>query len=293
MMRRQTGQSVSEYSLAAGLVVVLSITAMSFLGGQVSNVFTSMFSSGSSQVTATGNTNTNSNPGNNSAGNSFPMTITMSNGQQLTVNMPANLKDTVATSGVNGTTSALLADFKSVTEQMHISGDITEEQYSSLIALANQGYRIAEIEGLIEKTANTSANGYTFINTSVQFDGQAMTIWELHTLIGSAPAVPGDYTTPLTTASESNLETANFIKLYNDALSSGALSNPEMQAYVNLLATEIAYLSEVTEAAVATVPGTADPCVYWADIITSETTRLDSDSICQVGGGEVTETTCI
>ncbi|HEY9687631.1 MAG TPA: hypothetical protein V6C52_11710 [Coleofasciculaceae cyanobacterium] len=284
---------MTEYSLAGGLVVVLTIVALSLLGGQVNNIFASMVpKSGNAQTTATTTGNTAGSPTGGSTTSTFPMTITLNNGKQLMVDMPTSLKDSVATSGVNGSTSALLADFKSVTDQMLASGDLTPEQASSLAALANQGYRIAQIESLIEQVAQTAADGASFKATPVQFDGQTMTILQLNSLIGSVPSEPATFTDPLSTAASSNQETLNFINLYNTALSSGALSNPQLQAYVGLLATEISYLSEVTEDAVATTPNTVDPCQYLPNFLASESTYLDSTNICKAGAGKATGNTC-
>jgi hypothetical protein len=56
---------------------------------------------------------------------------------------PNNLQETITTVGANGTTDILLASLRNLAEQLMEKGQITPEQESRLIELANKGHEVA------------------------------------------------------------------------------------------------------------------------------------------------------
>lgn len=93
---------------------------------------------------------------------------------------------TVQTIGANGTTSAYAQSITDTAKQSLASGTITQAEYDSIVALANQGHEIATIQGLLENAyTQSSGNSNTFANTQLTFNGQNYTPAQLNSVLQS------------------------------------------------------------------------------------------------------------
>jgi len=171
-------------------------------------------------------------------------------------------------------------------------GKITQSQFDILMQLANQGHEIAQIEGLIQNAimaSNGDLNLYN--NLSIVFNGQTYTPAQLAGMIGIYSRGPQDFTTSTVldtfSANDPHVEPelSSFISLYNQAVSSGALSDPIALSTINSASEQIASLGEVSEET-SWQYGSGNTPVDSANLTTIQAqtaTTMDSGNICRVG----------
>src|SRR5262249_30939476 len=154
------------------------------------------------------------------------------------------ISQTVSTAGANGTTDILSDQITSAAQQLLSAGNITQDQYNSLISLANQGHGLATIERNIETAAIGSTSEQDFENKLSQLAGVPATNYGMtqyvvqlgyNTGVGSIGAISN----PLDPSS-GEAATAQFLNAYSAAQQSGAMSDPAVQQLVSGLATQIA-----------------------------------------------------
>jgi polyhydroxyalkanoate synthesis regulator phasin len=275
------------------LILLLAIPVLMLFGNNLTAVFAGMLpSSGKTVAVAAPSTSptTNSTQGNGGT------TITTVNGTVISLpNNPTGISKTVATSGANGTTALLANQIESVAQQLLATGELTEAQYNSLMALANQGHQIGELERTIEQTAANSTDAASFMANLAQYPEFAgLATGDHSTLFGYATGStdPTLVTDPLGSIDIAHGSTKVFLQLYQDVLNSGALNDPAVKQQVESLATNIAYLSEVAlDNAIDVKWGTIPPSQL-QDKLVSETTQIDSLQICTTGNGTDSGTQC-
>lgn len=201
-----------------------------------------------------------------------------------------DLKTKLQTTGANGSTNVLANQIEKAAALMLANGTIDEAQYDILMKLANQGHKMAEIQGLISD-AMSYTNGDVAAFNSMKFtlDGQNYTANELAKMIGFDGPSPVDFASadilgsPLGGTTGSAV--SGFLDLYNQAVASGALSDPALKATVDSASTQIASLGELTEDITWNVQNNGMP-MDDANITTltnTSSTQMNSSKICTAG----------
>lgn len=286
----RAGSTMTEYGLIGFLVAGGLTVVLLNLGSAISNQALSMLGSsyaGKSAATIKTTDIKTSNHPTVTPGIKGSVQIKLSNGTWLELtNYPQNLTTSVNTAGANGTTTMLADSIQVIGAQAFAAGTITEAQYNSLVALANQAHRIARVEQALENAASSATSSEAFSNTSIMFDGKTYSPSELRQLIGygngsnSPNAVANHLTDPTAYP-----ETAAFQALYSQALQSGALNEPSMLNTVQSLSDQVAFLSDVTTISTINIlTNTIMPDTLTQDMA-SLVTHSNAIDICATGNG--------
>jgi hypothetical protein len=200
-----------------------------------------------------------------------------------------SLADKLQTTGANGTTELLAKQLAAAAAQLLAEGKIDQNQYDILMQLSNQGHKMAQIEGLFSQAA-IQANGDPEMLKNMRYtiDGATYTGAELANLVGyGGPTV--EYfanNSVLNAASMANPETAKFLSLYQQALDSGALSDPLARSTVDSAATQIASISETVETSAVLLKNQPVDVIALNAKQASLSTRMNSSKICTAGNFE-------
>jgi hypothetical protein len=159
--RMQPGQNLSEYVLAISLVVVLSLGGLSVLAqsqkGFLNNIY-NMLAGGGQAVQAPAPVVPAPNKGNNNNGllaNTFNLPVKGSPQVQAAFENYKNtgsMEALVETAGASGTTNVLLESLINAASLQLQGGKISQASYDQIINLSNKGHRLADVQGLVEKT---------------------------------------------------------------------------------------------------------------------------------------------
>jgi hypothetical protein len=229
------------------------------------------------------------------------LTQTTPAGQDLTA---TNMAQMVDTSGANGTTELLASQLEQMAKQLLDTGKIDQAQYGSMVELANQGHRIAEIERQVELAAASTATKADFLKQKVSVDGKSYSMQQVfEDLIGWEDGINASDRTPADAFSKNSVndETGKFISLYQQLQHSGAMSDPQIKASVENLSGQITFLSELTQDASQTIfyndltPKQMSGMMV-ADVkkntSISQATNGNSAQICTTGNSSDTGTHC-
>lgn len=294
MYKKYPAQGSLEYGLIAGLIGVVAVAALLTLGNQVDlmmNILPGSRKASELKLQAAGQSygSTADLP----LSSNQPRSISLSNGKVIDMPGMPGLAEQVVTVGVNGATSKLLGNLEFLIDQLKQAGEITPVEADALTRLANQGYRIARIERILEESAASNKGGQAFRNTTVNFDGNSYTILDLQEMIGYQNLGPSELTDPLgADAKFAHPETAVFIELYQSAQSMGILENQDIKGYISDLTTEIIFLSEVTDDGIWRIINEAEESSRLRELAVSEITHLDSGRICDVSSGRTNGQDC-
>lgn len=298
--RRFDGQSLNEYGLLGGLLVLAVIPALLLLGGNVTGLFKGLLAK-PAQAPAIAATQVNPSglPAGQSINTQSPagniQTLTTDNGTTVKLYTQAELNKSVMTSGANGTTTLLAGQIEIIAKQLLDAGEIDAKQYQGIIDLANQGHKIAGIEKLLEDAAALyESDPKAFDSLKIQYEGESYTPLQLGKMLGYEDIYSMQW------LSGQN-ESETLYVMYENLKSSGALEDPVVQSNVEGLVNRInaiadgvqtfmyqtdnstaPVLTEKIQDALATVP---DPPA-------SETTHQTSGEICTVGNGQDSGTNC-
>jgi hypothetical protein len=192
-MRSRKGQSLLEFGLIAAGVLVLAIPAMMVLGRNLNSLWMGMlsipppsaapvvakvpFEPPSPTPTPSGGGSGSTSPPSPSASSNLPAVLNA-----------ATITQMVQTAGVNGATDELANSLVNQAEKLLAEGQIDEAAYNNIIALANQGHRLADIESAIMSAAKAAGNGggSGYDRSSAQFDGKTYSGPQLSALIGTS-----------------------------------------------------------------------------------------------------------
>ncbi len=206
---------------------------------------------------------------------------------------PQNLSSSIMTSGAHGTTDLLADTIISLAQQLLAAKEISQTGYDSLMALANQGHRIASIEKLQEDVAASASSPQQYANTLIQFEGKTYTPDTLMNLIGynnnsmDPNAVQNPLTDPTADPEIQTLQT-----LYQEAVQSGVLNDPVVAQVVENLAGQIGSLSDDTNIAVATITENAGAPKNMEQTVSSIAANNHSASICTIGSSKDSGVKC-
>ncbi len=148
-----TGQSLQEYSLVIGLVVMASVGALAICKDQLSGMLTNTLSSGQAPLVANAGPTSGTNPALqnplNTTGN--PITILFGNGQSMTLQMP-NQQNLMETVGPNGVTEGNLAALQQMIDTLKSQPGTDPGVFQALEAMANTGHLIAQQQAAMDES---------------------------------------------------------------------------------------------------------------------------------------------
>lgn len=295
---RLSGQSLTEYGLGIGLVVLLSLAALMALGNQLQGGFKGMIGKAPSATQVAAASGAGGLGGN--AGEVAP------DGQSTDITdslkppvlaedaqaIPADLARFIQTAGANGTTGLFSDQIRQLGQQLLAQGEITDAQANAFYELANQGNRMATIEKLIEQAEASGSNAITF-------EGKSYTPYELSRSIGWPDEPSSYYTMNVQSGTDVVNRSPNsrspemqaFVTAYEALDKSGGMSNPAISKSVGVLSGKIAYLSEMVESNIADQQwgNTTTPL---KDYVASSTSYWSASEICGTGGGSTSGVTC-
>jgi hypothetical protein len=183
-MISKAGQSLTEYSLIALAIAVVSITALMGMGKTLNISFQDML--GHKQAPVAAVTAPVQNPQLTSTAQAqIQAQQQAATGNQTTTGMQsAPNNSTVVTVGANGTTESYAQDILTKAQQALASGQITPAEFDIVSQLANKGHEIALIQGLLENAFQQSnGNSTVYANTPLPFNGQIYTPAQLNAVL--------------------------------------------------------------------------------------------------------------
>lgn len=275
------GNALTEYAFGASFVVVACIASMALVSMNFKNLVALVREDMRTHQQAPIAALLVQQGGMNSVGGPL-------SNEQLSV-LESDLATKIQTTGANGSTVILAQQLASVAEMLLAEGKITQDQYNVLMALSNQGHKMAETQGMIEDALRLAGGDFNkFNNMKFNVDGQTYTGMELARMVGFEGPKPVDFqnTNILETVSGSGSQMSKFLDLYNQALSTGALSDPIVKATVDSASTQIASIGETTEDAIwqfsidyIQLSNEAD----FAKVTGEHATQMNSSKICKAG----------
>lgn len=297
-MRKRTGQGMAEYSLIAASVACLVLPALLFLGGNLNRSMQGMLPAPPLPKQDVGVASVPSqNPANAAALQSVQLII---NGVDLSSSQ--NLAKEIQTAGANGATAILANRIEQIAQQKLDAGEISPEQYKTLIALANQGHSLGAMEKLVETAAANSSSAQAFMDQKLTFEGKDYSMADFAYQMGFTQAYSeGLLANPLGSANLANPAMKTFISLYDQAVASGALSDPATQAEVKKLASDIANINDSVLFAlqdlgwgesITPTDFTASTATRIAGMDASTKTNQNAAGICTAGNGQDTGSQC-
>lgn len=301
------GQSLQEYAMLFGLVVIVAVAAVSTLGNQSSALIDN------SRQTLVGSKS----PFSKNAGllQSAPLaipgvttaTVTLADGSKITLtDYPTDLAQSVETVGVDGTSKLLAATLKSLAKQLRDSGKISDIEFDQLASLSNKGYQLAEIEGMIEDAARGAKDRNTFIQSSFGVgDTHYGSLAELARSIGWQGA--DDQSDSLIDFLDSRslykkggmLMPGEFLYSFYDSFRAvdegGKITDPVVSALVLKLTEQIASLSDSLETVttdIVSLPEEGEINALLKSKLTSRLGTYKAGGICALGGGAESGVQC-
>lgn len=299
-----------EYSLAGALLIMASLGALVFLGGNLNGLFGGMLKSPAiPAVVAAGKS------GSAPAAGSPPVSTENSSGQMgstgfskeasviYTGRYPENMIDTVQTVGANGATDQLANIIRETGARLLAEGKITPAQASLLDTLANRGHSIANVQKAVEDGfALAAATGKSPLEVKVSAEGQSD--WVPYLLDAMLNESNGSAGTPqdvlahivgghsILDSTDGELGTSGpvmdaFHLAYIEARDNGALYDPAAKAIVDDAVIQIFGINaSLLNNAAAIAPEAM------REKMASSLTHAESAIICDTGNGKDTGTLC-
>ncbi len=240
-MRKRTGQGLAEYSLIAGMIVLLAIPALFLLGGNISDMAQSMIAPMPKNAKPSLNV---ASAASVAKGNSrHQPTNTLADALGFDAFSSKALAKEIQTAGANGATEVLANRIEQIAQQKLAAGEMTQDQFNRMMALANQGHRLAAMESLVEDAAAKASNPQAFMDQTIVFEGKKYTVADFGYLFGFSQS-GGLLSNPLDSARLAYPEMKTFISMYDQVVASGALTDAATQAEVKKLASDIANIND-------------------------------------------------
>lgn len=306
MKKTYTGQSLAEYSIAAGLVVLLTIGGLT----AISNNFVDLFQGVNEfMLTGGGPLSTSGAAGINTHANAMgyaTVTVPLANGSSVSIeNYPLNSVAIIETGGASGYTGKVIASLRSLASQLHTAGEIDDTQLGLLQSLANAGHGLGKGQKRVE----------TFLknNPGLSWSELSQIPHYVHSSSDTIQRVINEYDTQYpvsqieTLLAQDKLDTitphnyqvgsAKLMSRYRQAKNSGALNNPAVKKLVNQMTADILTNGEVMIGSIKKIGSDIDPNDPQAmnTFLANKHSKLTdkrSASICATGGGKSTNATC-
>lgn len=195
-MRKSRGVSLTEYALIFSLVSMVSLPVLLKLGHELSGSFHSMLSTSEETGNASAMGPVNIQTASIPSLETFPASTAHNNIPALQdmppLLSPSDLTSSVQTAGVNGTTTLLADSLLTLSSELLEEGAIDKKMYNAIVALANQGHTLAQIEASIEIAAKAAGNGggSAFDRTKAEWNGKTYSGPELVAMLnGTGPDI--------------------------------------------------------------------------------------------------------
>lgn len=310
-MTKSFGQALTENVLIGLCVAVVSIAALSMLGGNLRDVFFAMMpapkakpvqmaSSNASSTAAPATSSSPATPATSLSPAGVGVVLTTKNGNTITLDSyPQDVPTLVATAGANGATDILSDTLTNLANQLLQAGEISQPQYNALVNLANQGHAVAAKDKQLEdiaasfttvpdmfiKIAEIAAKpqsikegpGLAFLGYNLGYIGAGNNIRSKSFLLDPTNA---------------DGPTQPFLQSYQAALASGALSDPATQQVVATLTEQIALLSEGVAFGIEKLATGNVRSSEFSGLAASPLINQKSASICTIGGATDSGVAC-
>ena len=302
------GQSLTEYSLTLCSIVMVCIVALMSLASNINTILFGMVPTASSSQVAyalpipnlPGSMSVNQNV---SLQNGIP-TMGQSIAQPLTEStalLPQKTKSTIQVSGANGTTRQLADLLMVKAQQLLDTGTAPPAQVQTLIALANQGFVLADAQKLLEDAISNNQK-------EVIYNGKAYSLTQFAAMFGINP--PSGTQWDLSPQYGAQLMKP-FMEQYQAVLESGLLNTPDIEKTVSSLSYQIVSIGDALTWSLneLTSGGQGTPSLealnsklaetFQADMegavigySASSATQKNSTGICNAGSGSSNGVTC-
>ena len=330
-MKNSKGQSLIEYCM-----VILVLSTVSFFGWQLfadnlavglDIVFNRLSSTGNGKAMA-------AKPGNNAGGggngsgsgnlseNMVDMVVTLPDGSKMKLtNTPSDISKIIETTGANGATDLLAFTLMDLATKLVESGEMTEDQASYLVDLANQGHRMAAIQRAVEEGVQAAGEaGIPVSDYMVMFEGKEVPLRNLSNRVGllwtttkdmaaggyNILNVPDMYANDPNHVSDIGVDLNTFRELFNAADQNGSLNDPVIRDMVTKLALDIGNIGDSLEnqlekmqaAERDAIASGSQPPIYTKDILnamvgaSNEITDNNSATICTAGNASDSGVLC-
>lgn len=199
----------------------------------------------------------------------------------------AEIKQMIETAGSNGTTDILASVIERIAAHLAAEEKLSETDAHALLALANQGHRIAGIEKIMEDAVAGSNNDReAFLNTPVVFEGK--TYQNAYELVGQKIGASDGF---------SGADISKFEQLQQAAIAALANLPPvegvSVQSVVEQLCGDIRTIADGFETVTWRVTEDASGSLSNLDkMVASYYTDRNSAGICSTGSGEDSGTQC-
>lgn len=312
------GQSLTEVSLIAAAVLVVTIPALTLLKDSVSSGFSNMLQEAPPPVVAVGGGSSNAaGAGATGAGGSSqasgqyvsPDVITVKGpkGTTIELSVPVDAAASVQAVGVNGTVEMLASSIEAMAKHLLAEGKIDESGSNALINLANLAHRQAAISAVVDNAmAQGGSDTKGVLASNVQFEGKSYKLSDLAGLIATGSATSsGNY--------NYGPEIAKLWSAYGGLWDTGAMKDPTSAAIVDAYVHEIANLTDSNRVVLSKMEtgyggtpdsyrqsqaeylksiGFSNTAALLKEKTGSQVTHQDATGICDTGGNQDSGTKC-
>lgn len=296
------GQSLAEYVIVGGVLTLTAIGSLMALQGSFETLFVNasqrLRSNNVQAAAAAGNNALNQQPVanvNDPAAGFATVELTLSDGSTLSLaDFPVDPAGIIETSGGSGYTDKLVLSISQLADGLRQNGEISEQQYTSLINLANKGHSIARIQQALE-TAMAPHSSITPVNQwneQITIDGVTKTMFDWSKDIGFSVDILETSTMPIELLNTMHPgETANsFFNAYLIA-SKDLAGSTAATAVLGHLSREILMLGELGEHVVGTLDSSTNVETVFVERYVEKIDK-NSNDICHLGNGTDTGVSC-
>jgi hypothetical protein len=197
----------------------------------------------------------------------------------------ADMQSAIQTVGANGATDILASSLKGYITKLQQDKNLTSEQINLLSQLAEEGHTLANGEKALHDAVTAG-------QSTVIYNGHSYAVSDFQQQFGFINNV-GINASITMDADKAMPQLAPFVKTYQQAVTSGALKDPDVQNQVTYLSKQIAALSDLAKWNTTTGPQDLNSAyvtamkqigIQDAPASISEATDTDSTGICNSGG---------
>ncbi|MBX2860709.1 MAG: hypothetical protein KTR14_05715 [Vampirovibrio sp.] len=152
---------------------------------------------------------------------------------------------------------------------------------------------MADVQAQVEAAVANFTNFTDLSQQTVTYQGQNHPLSAAIWMIGANGPEPSNWATNVMDIQNASPALATYQQLYQEAMNSGALSNPAVNAIVSELALQTTFLVETTEHQVTLAISAEDTSMLDPAEQLSLTTHYNSAGICQTGGNTTSGVQCI
>ncbi len=221
-----SGQALTEYGLTGLIILVILIPALTLLDNNLNISLQGLIQGLTFRTPIAAVKQNMTQPS--------PSSLVATTATTPSIVPPQATIQSIQTLGVNGTTALASDHIKILAQQLKDNDTVSEEQYNSLIQLANEGHRLATAEDLLEEALQNK-------QSRLSFEGKSYTVQEFLTVFGFQSGSYHDLNQ--LSASDVKPLLVPFAQMYQQ-LDQANLLNTEEGYKIRTLATEILALGD-------------------------------------------------